>query len=91
MQIKLQTCFSVEGLGTEKIDLPEEVKTVADLLFYMGNVMNTRFIDPESGETEFDLEILLNHKEIWFHPMALNTPFRQEDVVEIYPLAIGGG
>jgi hypothetical protein len=91
MQIKLKTCFSAENLSKETVFLPKKVKTVAELLGYMGRMMNSNLIDQESGEIEFDLEILLNHKEIWFHPMGLNTLLRQGDIVEIYPLPLGGG
>lgn len=90
-RIKLKTCFAVEGFESEIVDLPEGVATVADLLSYLEGLMNSRFVDPESGETEFDLEILLNHKDIWFQPMALGTLLRQGDIVEIYPLPLGGG
>lgn len=90
-RIKLQTCFSLEHFDSDLVELPELVQTVAELLKYMGDVMQAEFIDPKSGETEFDLEIRLNDKEIWFYPQGLNTRLESEDIVEINPLPLGGG
>lgn len=73
--------------------LPDGVLTVMDLIAHMGRQMKLNFIDPDSGrlELEQDLEIILNGKEIWFYPGALNTPMKDGDKVEIYMLSMGGG
>jgi hypothetical protein len=67
------------------------VKTVGDLLGNIGGQIEYSFINPESGQLEEDLEIIVNKKEIWFYPDALNTPLQDGDVVEIYLLPLGGG
>ena len=73
------------------MSLPESVNTVGDLLGYIGGQIEFSFIHPESGQLEEDLEIIVNKKEIWFYPDALNTPLQDDDVVEIYLLPLGGG
>jgi hypothetical protein len=90
-RITLQTCFAIPGSGSEKMPLPEGVETVGDLIKYIGAQIEFSFINPESGQLEEDLEIIVNKKEIWFYPTALNTPLQDGDVVEIYLLPLGGG
>lgn len=89
--ISLKTCFALPETSTEKMPLPEGVKTVGDLISYIGGQIEYSFMDPESGQLEEDLEIIVNKKEIWFYPAALNTPLQDGDVVEIYLLPLGGG
>jgi len=90
-RIKLQTCFALPGLGSNMMSLPEGVKTIADLLFHMGIKMDYAFIDPKTGNLEEDIEIIVNGKEVWFYPTALNTPLKDGDTIEIYLLPLGGG
>jgi hypothetical protein len=90
-KISLKTCFALPGSDSERMPLPEGVGTVGDLINYMGGQIEYSFINPESGQLEEDLEIILNKKEIWFYPEALNTPLQDSDVVEIYLLPLGGG
>lgn len=90
-RISLKTCFALPGSGSEMMSLPESVNTVGDLLGYIGGQIEFSFIHPESGQLEEDLEIIVNKKEIWFYPDALNTPLQDGDVVEIYLLPLGGG
>ena len=89
--ISLQTCFAIPGSESKRMSLPEGVKTVGDLLCNIGGQIEYSFINPESGQLEEDLEIIINKKEIWFYPDALNTPLQDGDVVEIYLLPLGGG
>ena len=88
--IRLKTCFALSGADSETRILPEEVGTVADLLLHIGREADFRFMNP-AGQLEEDLEILVNRKEIWFYPKALNTELQDGDVVEIYLLPLGGG
>ena len=90
-RISLKTCFALPDSGSERMPLPEGVETVGDLINYIGVQIEYSFIDPESGQLEEDLEIIVNKKEIWFYPEALNTPLQDSDVVEIYLLPLGGG
>ena len=90
-RISLKTCFALPGSGSERMPLPEGVETVGDLINYIGGQIEYSFINPESDQLEEDLEIILNKKEIWFYPGALNTPLQDGDVVEIYLLPLGGG
>ena len=91
IEIKLQTCFALHDPGSESMTLPEGINTVGDLLQYMGTQTNFTFLDQETGEPEEDLEIILNGKEVWFYPSALDTVLEDGDRVEIYLLPLGGG
>lgn len=71
--------------------LPEGVETVRDLLGDMGNQIGFNFIDLQTNELEEDLEIIINSKEVWFYPSALDTKLNDGDIVEIYLLPLGGG
>jgi molybdopterin converting factor small subunit len=90
-RITLQTSFALPVSGSDTMTLPEGVETVGDLLGHMGEQINFTFIDLETGSLEEDLEIIVNEKEIWFYPSALNTPLKDGDKVEIYLLPLGGG
>ena len=91
IEISLQTCFALHDPGSEKMILPEGINTVGDLLRHMGRQANFTFLDQETGEPEEDLEIILNGKEVWFYPSALDTVLKDGDRVEIYLLPLGGG
>ena len=73
------------------MELPEEVETLRELLSYIGNKMDYSFIDSETGGVEEDLDILINNKEVWFYPAALEMRLVDGDLVEIYLLPLGGG
>ena len=90
-KIVLHTSFALSGSGADTTLLPEGVETVSDLLGHMGKQINFTFLDLETGNLEEDLEIILNEKEIWFYPTALNTPLKDGDKVEVYLLPLGGG
>ena len=90
-RISLKTCFAVPESTSEGMPLPEGVETVGDLINYIGGQIEYSFMDPESGQLEEDLEIIVNKKEIWFYPAALDTPLQDGDMIEIYLLPLGGG
>ena len=90
-RIKLLTCFALPGSDSEIMDLPEGVITVADLINWMGREINFKIIDSKTGEVENDLEIILNGKEVFFYPNALNTVLNDGDQLEIFLLPLGGG
>jgi molybdopterin converting factor small subunit len=90
-RISLKTCFALPDSASEGMPLPEGVETVGDLINHIGGQIEYSFMDPESGHLEEDLEIIVNKKEIWFYPDALNTPLQDGDVVEVYLLPLGGG
>ena len=90
-RIKLKTCFALPGLDSDMMSLPEDVKTIADLLHFMGIEMDYSFIEPETGNPEEDIEIIINGKEVWFYPTSLDTPLKDGDTIEIYLLPLGGG
>ncbi|MBN1849596.1 MAG: MoaD/ThiS family protein [Deltaproteobacteria bacterium] len=89
--IKIKSCFAISGQNSEDLVLPEKVKTVRDLLAFIGEKIDYSFLDPQNDGIEDDLEIILNQKEIWFYSEALKTELRDGDMVEIYLLPLGGG
>jgi hypothetical protein len=89
--INLKTCFALPGSGSGMLALPEGVETVRDLLGDMGGQIGFNFIDLKTGELEEDLEIIINGKEVWFYPSALDINLNDGDIVEIYLLPLGGG
>lgn len=91
IRIKLKTCFALPDLGSETTLLPEGVKTVKDFLHHVGSQIDFNFIDPVTGVLEEDLEIILNSKDVWFYPTALETSLNDGDIIEIYLLPLGGG
>ena len=78
-RIKLQTCFALPGLGSDMVSLPEGVKTIADMVNFMGTEMDYSLIDPETGNLEEDIEIIINGKDVWFYPTSLDTPLKDKN------------
>ena len=89
--IKLQTCFALAGQDSDDLALPGDVKTMLDLLAHIGGEIDYNFLDPKTNRIEDDLEIILNQKEIWFYPKALDTELKDGDIVEVYLFPLGGG
>ena len=85
----LESVVAIDDRG--QMVLPKGVETVRDLLINMSGQMNYSFIDPGTGDLEEDLEIIVNNKEVWFYPSALDAPLKEGDLVEIYLLPLGGG
>jgi len=73
------------------MSVPETVHTMRDLLVHIGEKIDYSFFVSDSGQLEDDFEIVLNGKEIWFYPQGLDAPLKDGDLVEIYPLPLGGG
>lgn len=81
----------IPDLNSGEMVVPETVHTMRDLLIHIGGKTNYSFFVSESGQLEDDFEILLNGKEIWFYAKGLDAPLKNGDLVEIYPLLLGGG
>lgn len=90
-KIRLKTNFMVPGTRDHGFPLPGNVNTIAQLLAYLGGAVHFDFIDPESGELEWDLEILLNGRDYLFSPAGLETALEEGAFIEIYLLPLGGG
>lgn len=91
VSIKLNTNFAFRDTDSEDFSLPSDVKTISDLLRYIGQKIGFDLIDPDSGELETDLEITINEKELWFFPTGLNTPLTHGDSVLVSMIPLGGG
>jgi hypothetical protein len=89
--IFLTTNFLLPNRDDKRYPLPSGVHTLSQLLVTLGGKVNFDFIDPQSGELEWDLEILLNGRDFLFSPAGLETSLEDGDSVEIYLLPLGGG
>ncbi|MFH1489672.1 MAG: hypothetical protein ABII06_12285 [Pseudomonadota bacterium] len=91
MKIHLTSTIVIPGLESDPAVLPEEVRTLRDLLVHIGGKLHFDLIDGETGNLGDDLEIMINGKEIWFYPKGLNTRLEENDSVEIHMVPLGGG
>ena len=91
VSVELKTCFAADGLQSGRIALPPGVTTVKDLLVFMGKCAGFDFFDEKTRLPDKDMEVLLNGKEIWFYRSGPATSLGDGDLVEVYPLALGGG
>ena len=91
LKIHLKTTIVIPGLESDPAVLPEEVRTLRDLLVYIGEKLRFDLIDGNTGNLGDDLEIIINGKEIWFYPKGLNTLLEEDDTVEIHMVPLGGG
>ena len=91
VSVELKTCFAADGLQSGRIALPPGTTTVSDLLILMGKGARFDFFDEKTGLPHKDIEVMLNGKDIWFYRSGPATSLRDGDVIEVYPLALGGG
>jgi hypothetical protein len=90
-KINLKTNFSFRTRGSSEIDLPSSVTSVGDLLRYIGGQVDFVFVDAHREELRPDVEVLINGKDLSFYPDGLKTPLREEDLVDIALMTLGGG
>jgi hypothetical protein len=90
-KINLKTNFSFRTSGSGEIDLPSSVKTVGDLLGHIGSEVDFAFVDAHHEKLRPDLEVLINGKDLSFYPDGLKTPLRDEDLIDIALMTLGGG
>lgn len=91
VKIELNNNLALRTSESREVDLPPEVRTVRDLLHYVGRGIGFDFFDRETGELEVDLEVILNGKEIWFYSGNIDTELREDDSVVIWLVPLGGG
>ena len=91
LEIHLKSIIVIPGLESDPVVLPDEVKTLRDLLNDVSRKIHFELFDPKSGDLKDDFEIIINNKEIWFHPARFETQIQNGDTVEIYMVPLGGG
>jgi hypothetical protein len=91
IQIHLKSIIVIPGLDSDPVVLPAEVRTLRDLLYDVSRRIHFELLDSSSGDLKDDFEIIINNKEIWFHPAGLETQIQNGDTVEIYMVPLGGG
>ncbi len=89
--INLRTAVVIPTLEGDQATLPEDVRTLRDLLHYIGSKIHFDIIDSISGDLHDDFEIGLNGKEVWFLPGRLDTHLKNNDTVEMNIVGLGGG
>jgi hypothetical protein len=75
----------------DQATLPENVRTLRELLQYIGSKINFDIIDSLSGNLHDDFEVRMNGKESCFLPSGLDSRLGNNDRVEINILGLGGG
>lgn len=89
--INLRTAVVIPTLEGDQATLPEDVRTVRELLHYIGSKINFDIIDSISGNLHDDFEIAVNGREACFLPGRLDTQLKNNDTVEINIVGLGGG
>jgi hypothetical protein len=89
--ITLITSFSFPGRRDTRFILPEGMKTIGDLLQYLGGELEYSLLKPGEDVIDDDLEVAINGKSLWAFAEGLQTPLSQGDTVEVYMLTLGGG
>ena len=91
ISIHLTTNFLRREAGFGDYEIPSGVKTVGDLLKYLGETTDFLFTDAEGGRLRPDIELTLNGKDMAFFPKGLQTPFKEGDSLDISLTPLGGG
>ncbi|MFH1033969.1 MAG: hypothetical protein V1806_05630 [Pseudomonadota bacterium] len=90
-RILLVSSFSFPGKRQAHMELPEGMRTIGDLLRHLGQALEYSLLAPGGRDIDDDLEVSINGRGLWSHAQGLDTVLRQDDVVEIYMLTLGGG
>jgi hypothetical protein len=91
MIINLRTSVVIPTMEGDQTTLPEDVRTLRELLQYIGSKINFDIIDSISGNIHDDFEVRINGKESCFLPGGLDSLLGNNDRVEINILGLGGG
>jgi hypothetical protein len=91
MIINLRTSVVIPSLEGDRATLPEDVRTLRELLHYIGSKINFDIIDSISGDLHNDFEVRMNGKESCFLPGGLDSLLGNNDTVEINIVGLGGG
>jgi molybdopterin converting factor small subunit len=91
VKIKLTSNCALRIQGSGDFSVPESVKTIGELLRYLGRRIDFVFVDKDGEMLRPDVEILLNGKEILFFPKGLKTKIEEGDSVDITLTPLGGG
>jgi hypothetical protein len=73
------------------MDLPSSVTSIGDLLAHIGSQVDFAFVDAYREKLRPDVEVLINGKDLSFYPEGLKTPLKDEDLIDIALMTLGGG
>jgi hypothetical protein len=89
--IKLTTNFLRREAGFGDYEIPDRVKTVADLLERVGTLTDFLFTNADGTRLRPDIELTLNGKDIAFFPEGLQARLKDGDGLDISLTPLGGG
>jgi hypothetical protein len=89
--LKLTTNFLRREAGFGDYEIPDRVKTVADLLEHVGTLTEFLFTNADGTRLRPDIELTLNGKDIAFFPKGLQTHLKEDDGLDINLTPLGGG
>jgi hypothetical protein len=91
MRIKLTSNFALRIEDAGNFSVPESVRTIGELIRYLGRRIDFVFVDNGGEKLRPDVEILLNGKDIWFLPSGLKTTIEDGNSLDIALTPLGGG
>jgi hypothetical protein len=77
--INLRTSVVIPTLEGDQATLPEDVRTLRELLHYIGGKINFDIIDSLTGNLHDDFEIGINGKDVLFLPSGIDTHHENKD------------
>jgi hypothetical protein len=89
--IRLTTNFLRREGDFGDYEVPDRVKTVADLLDHVGHLTDFMFTNVDGTRLRPDIELTLNEKDIAFSPKGLQTHLKEGDGLDINLTPLGGG
>ena len=73
------------------MELPLWVTDIGDLLEYISSRIEFKLVDADREKLRPDVEVLVNGRDISFYPKGLKTCLRNEDLIDVALMPLGGG
>jgi hypothetical protein len=89
--IGMKSNLSLQRSREPQMVLPSSIRSMEDLLYHLGKVIDFVFLDRATGKLRPDIEVIVNDKEIWFYPEGLQKIIHDGDSIEVTLIPMGGG
>jgi hypothetical protein len=89
--ITMRSNLSLQRSREPQMVLPSSVRSVNDLLRYLGEKSDFVFLDAATGKLRPDIEVIVNGKEIWFYSEGFQKLIHDGDLIEVTLIPLGGG
>jgi len=89
--IGMKSNLSLQRSREPQMVLPSSIRSMEDLLYHLGEVIDFVFLDRATGKLRPDIEVIVNDKEIWFYPEGLQKIIHDGDSIEVTLIPMGGG